>query len=74
MMLAEAVEAKAVDAILTFNGEDGMVAEVFTGAVVNGNAYRARLIDSEAGLIVSLITASSLEVAKAWALAAVGSK
>lgn len=72
MMLAAAVEAKPVEAILTFNGEDGMVAEVFTGEVVNGNAYRARLIDSESGLIVNLITAPSLEVAKAWALAAVG--
>lgn len=72
MKLADAVEAVAVEAILTIHGDEGMVAEVFMGASVNGNAYRARLVDSEAGLIVNLISAPSLEVAKAWALAAVG--
>lgn len=74
MKLAVAVEAKAVEAIVTFSNEDGMVAEVFMGEEVNGNAFRARLVDSEAGLIVTLISAPSLEVAKAWALASVEGK
>lgn len=71
MKLAMAVEAKPVEAIFSC-GQDGMVAEVFAGAVVNGNAFRARLVDSEAGLIVALISAPSMDAAKAWALAAVG--
>lgn len=71
LMLEAATEAKAVDALATFAGEDGMVAEVFAGADVRGNAFRARLVDTEAGFVVALVMAPSFEVAAAWARRAV---